>query len=235
LQFDPPLIPATLLKRYKRFLADVRFEDGRELTVHCPNPGSMLGLTEHGNRVWVSDSRNPKRKLQYTFELVEAQGTLVGVNTNLPNKLAVEAIEAGRIPALSGYTALHTEVRYGVNSRIDILLEHKDAPDVFVEVKNVHFVRTAGLHEFPDSVTSRGAKHLRELAAEVANGNRAVMLYVIQRGDGERFGFASDLDPHYVEAFREAHNAGVEAFAIRCDVKTDRIEARDLLPVEIPF
>lgn len=235
MEFDPPLIPATLLQRYKRFLADVRFEDGRELTVHCPNPGSMFGLTQAGNRVWVSDSRNPKRKLQYTLELVQTNGTLVGVNTNHPNKLAVEALEAGRIPALSGYKALRTEVRYGVNSRIDILLEHEHAPDVFVEVKNVHFVRKAGLHEFPDSVTSRGAKHLREMAAEVAKGNRAAMLYIIQRDDGERFGFASDLDPHYVECFREAHNAGVEAFAIRCDVKTDRIEARDLLPVELPF
>ena len=232
--FSPPLLEGTLVKRYKRFLADVELADGRALTVHCANPGSMLGLTQPGNRVWVSDSENPKRKLRYSLELVDVGGVLVGVNTNQPNRLAVEAIEKGRIPQLCGYRQLRTEVKYGENSRIDILLEYDDAPDVYVEVKNVHFIRSPGLHEFPDSVTSRGAKHLGEMAREVAKGHRAVMLYVIQRQDGDRFGFASDLDPNYVKAFKEARSAGVEAIAIRCDVRTDGIDAVDLLPINIP-
>ncbi|MEM7288825.1 MAG: DNA/RNA nuclease SfsA [Pseudomonadota bacterium] len=228
------MIETRLVKRYKRFLADVEFPDGHIETVHCPNPGAMQGLTQPGIRAWVSDSRNPKRKLQFTLELVEVEDVLIGVNTNRPNRLAVEAIEAGRIAKLARYDRLRTEVKYGENSRIDILLETDGQPDVYVEVKNVHFRRTPALDEFPDCVTARGAKHLHEMAREVAKGNRAVMLYVIQRGDGKHFGFANDLDPNYVKAFREAHASGVEALAIRCDVSVDRIVARDELPVILP-
>ncbi|MDJ0614267.1 MAG: DNA/RNA nuclease SfsA [Rhizobiaceae bacterium] len=231
MQFETPLTRTTLVKRYKRFLADVQLESGEVITVHCANPGSMLGLTEPGIPAFISDSGNPKRKLRYSLEMVEVGGTLVGVNTNMPNKLAVEAIQASRIPALTGFDILKTEVRYGENSRIDILLETENAPSVFVEVKNVHFVRTPGIHEFPDSVTARGAKHLEEMANEVAKGNRAAMLYVIQRGDGDRFKIAADLDPNYAAAFERATQAGVEAHAIRCDVREDRIDALDLIPI----
>jgi len=232
MKFELPLIETQLVKRYKRFLADVEMPDGEVITVHCANPGSMMGLTEPGNRAWISDSQNPKRKLRYSLEMVEVNDVIVGINTAHPNKLAKEAIEAGRISTLNGYETLRTEVKYGKNSRIDILLQSKGKPDCYVEVKNVHFVRTPGVHEFPDSVTARGAKHLDEMANEVARGNRAVMLYVIQRNDGDIFRLATDLDPHYCEAFKRAHTAGVEAFAIRCNVTPTSIDAVDLIDIE---
>jgi len=232
MKFDPQLIPVTLLRRYKRFLADVELADTSVITVHCANPGSMLGLTQPGSRAWISDSRNPKRKLRYSLEIVEADKALVGINTHLPNRLAREAIEAGKIPALSGYDTLRTEVKYGQNSRIDILLEGDDIKPTYVEVKNVHFSRTPGLFEFPDSVTQRGAKHLDEMAREVDKGNRAVMLYVVQRDDGERFKLARDLDPAYASAFDRAMASGVEAIVIRCDVRIEGIDANDILPID---
>jgi len=231
MHFESPLIHTTLVKRYKRFLADVRLDTGEIITVHCANPGSMLGLTDPGIPAFISDSGNPKRKLRHSLEMVEIEGKLVGVNTNLPNKLAVEALEASRVPALSSFDRLRTEVKYGTNSRIDILLETDGKPDIFVEVKNVHFVRTPGVHEFPDSVTARGAKHLDEMASEVEKGNRAAMLYVIQRRDGDVFKIAADLDPNYAAAFKRATDMGVEAYAIRCDVRLDGIDALDMIPI----
>ncbi|MGI9353121.1 MAG: DNA/RNA nuclease SfsA [Rhizobiaceae bacterium] len=234
MKFDPHLIETRLVKRYKRFLADVEKPNGEIVTVHCPNPGSMMGLTKPGIAAWISDSQNPKRKLRYSLEMVDVGGTLVGVNTNNPNTLAREAIEFGRIPELSKYDRLKTEVKYGVNSRIDILLESDGFPDTYVEVKNVHFRRIAGVHEFPDSVTKRGAKHLDELSNEIRKGNRAVMLYIIQRSDGDRFKFAEDLDPGYVEAFKRAHKAGVEAIAMTCEVTPISIDARDIIPIDTP-
>lgn len=238
MQFAHPLQEAVLLQRYKRFLADVRLPDGDMLTVHCPNPGAMMGLNAPGNRCWISDSRNPKRKLRYTLELVEAQApegpVMVGMNTMLPNKLAREAIEAGRIPELAGYETLRTEVPYSENSRIDILLEDPTKPPCFVEVKNVHLVRQAGLHEFPDCKTARGAKHLDDLAGVAATGGRAVMLYIVQRGDGDRMTLAADLDRNYAEAFLRAKSAGVEAIAIRCEISTTGIEALHPIPIIAP-
>ena len=238
MQFDPPLIEAVLIRRYKRFLADVRLADGEEITVHCPNPGAMLGLSDPGNRVWISDSQNPKRKLRYTLEMMEVEApagkTLVGINTMHPNKLAVEAIKNGLLPELSCYETLRTEVKYGENSRIDILLESDGRPPCYVEIKNVHLVRREGLHEFPDSKTARGAKHLNEMAAMVKAGARAVMLYVIQREDGDRFTLARDMDSNYVDAFENAVSVGVEALAIRCKVSPQQIEASDPIPVVAP-
>ncbi len=231
MKFSPPLIQTRLVKRYKRFLADVEMPTGEIITVHCANPGSMLGLTEPGNRAWISDSQNPKRKLRYSLEILEVGGVMVGINTSHPNKLAREAIEAGRIPQLAGYETLRTEVKYGENSRIDILLQDDHRPDTYVEVKNVHFVRTPGLHEFPDSVTARGAKHLDEMAREVEKGNRAVMLYVVQRDDGDKFQFAHDLDPNYFEAFQLASAKGVEAICIRCNVTSHGIDALDIIEI----
>jgi len=236
MQFSPPLIEAVLVRRYKRFLADVELADGSIITVHCPNPGSMAGLTEPGNRTWISDSQNPKRKLRYTWELTEIAGfegkVMVGVNTNQPNKLAEEAILAGIIPGLAGYNTLRREVKYGKNSRIDILLEEADRPKCYVEVKNVHFVRTPDLHEFPDSVTARGAKHLDELGDMVDEGHRAVMLYIIQRQDGSRFKLATDIDTVYANAYKRAMERGVEAFALRCNMSPTAIEPLDLLPID---
>ena len=238
MKFNSPLIPAVLILRYKRFLADVELTDGTLITVHCPNPGAMVGLNQPGNRVWISDSNNPKRKLRYTLELMEVDGpnglTIVGINTMHPNKLAREAIESGLVGKLNGYESLQTEVKYGENSRIDILLDGNGQPPCYVEVKNVHFVREKGLHEFPDCKTARGTKHLRELTNIVQNGGRAVMLYVIQRCDGDRFTLAADYDPDYANAFIAATAAGVEALAIRCDVSLEEIVARDSVTVIAP-
>ena len=232
MKFAEPLVGGRLVKRYKRFLADVLLDaDGREITAHCANPGSMLGLKEPGSRVWLSPSNNPKRKLKYSWEIVEADGALVGINTAHPNKLVEEAIEEGRIRELSGHASMKREVKYGKNSRIDILLEDNDGGRTYVEVKNVHLMRQAGLAEFPDSVTARGAKHLGELADMVGEGHRAAMVFLVQRPDCERLSLAEDIDPAYAAAFRSARSAGVEVYAIGCDVRLDGIDA--VRPVEI--
>lgn len=222
MEFPVPLIHGTLIKRYKRFLADVKLDSGEIVTAHCANSGSMLGVKDPGLEVWLSASDNPKRKHRYTWELVRVDGVLTGINTGWPNTLAAEAIAAGAIPTLAGYPTIRREVKYGRNSRIDLLLEAPDRPPCYVEVKNVHLKRGAGPAapaEFPDSVTARGAKHLVELADMVAAGCRAVMLYVVQRGDCERFAIAADIDPAYDAGLRQAVAAGVEVEAWRCRVR----------------
>lgn len=226
MKFSAPLVSGRLVKRYKRFLADVVLDDGgEEITAHCANPGSMLGLKEPGSRVWLSRSDNPKRKLKYSWEVIEADGALVGINTAHPNKLVEEALTEGRIRELAGYETLRREVKYGKNSRIDILLEQADDSKTYVEVKNVHLMREAGLAEFPDSVTARGAKHLGELAEMVREGHRAAMVFLVQRPDCAKLSLASDIDPTYAEAFEAARQAGVETYAIGCDVRLDGIDA----------
>ena len=230
--FSRMLIPGQLERRYKRFLADVRLDDGETVTAHCPNPGSMMGLAEPGMRIWLSPSDNPKRKLQYTWELVELTGAeagaFAGINTGHPNVLAAEAIADGRIPELAGYETMRREVRYGANSRVDILLENEGAR-CLVEIKNVHLSRAPGLAEFPDSVTARGTKHLVELAARVAQGDRAVMLYIVQR-PADRFALADDIDPAYAAAFSRANEAGVESLCYVCDVGLDGISVLKRVP-----
>lgn len=228
MKFATPLIRGRLIRRYKRFLADVMLDDGREVTATCPNTGSMLGLTAPGSIVWLSVSDSPTRKYPHTWEMVEADlgagPGLVGINTNHPNRIVAEAITANAIPELSGYTTLRREVKYGVSSRIDILLEDPSKPLCYVEIKNVHLSRKLGLAEFPDSVTERGVKHLVELSAMVAAGHRAVMLYLVQRADAERFAFARDIDPRYVAAFEAARVAGVEALVYACEITPESIE-----------
>jgi sugar fermentation stimulation protein A len=233
MQFDPPLISATLLKRYKRFLADVRFADGRETTVHCANPGSMLGLAAPGNPVWVSDSRNPKRKLPLSLEMIEVEGALVGINTHLANKLVEEAILGGQIAALRGYGSLRREVKYGQNSRIDFLLEDPARRPCYVEVKSVTLSRTKRLAEFPDSITARGTRHLGELEAQIAQGARAVQLFVVQREDCDLFRPASDIDPAYAKALAHAASAGVEIFTVKCEISPQGIRIDDPIAMEI--
>lgn len=221
MQFSAPLIAGTLLRRYKRFLCDVRLDSGETITATCPNTGSMLGLTAPGSRVWLSRSSSATRKYPHTWEMIEvgeAPGvTLVGINSHRPNAIVAEGIGLGTIAELAGYAGLRREVKYGRNSRIDLLLEGgPDNRPCYVEVKNVHFSRTPGLAEFPDSRTERGTKHLGELSDMVAAGHRAVMLYLIQRGDAEAFTLAADIDPAYAEAYLEAKAAGVEMLAFDC-------------------
>lgn len=210
MQFQTPLIPATLLRRYKRFLADVRLEDGREVTAHCPNPGSMLGMSDPGLRVWVEPNDDPKKKLKYGLRLIEQGGAMIVVDTGLANKVVGEALRAGLIPDLRG--DVRSEVKYAEKSRVDFLLEHEDTR-TWVEVKSVTLSRQSGLAEFPDSQTLRGAKHLRDLAGQVAAGDRAVMLYLVNRTDCDTVSLAADLDPNYAQEALKAKEAGVEFMA----------------------
>lgn len=231
-----PLFPGLLVKRYKRFLADITMEDGATVTAHCANPGSMLGLAAPGARVWLSKSSNPKRKLGWSWELVEvdmgAGPVLVGIHSSAANRIAAEALEAEKIAELTGYQTIRPEVAYGTGSRIDFMLTGPDRRNAYVEVKNVHLSRQVGLGEFPDSVTARGTKHLGELARVVAEGHRAVMLYIIQRADNRRFRLAADIDPAYADAHVAARRAGVEMLCYDCDVTIQKINLRRAVPIE---
>lgn len=231
MQFEPPLIPARLIRRYKRFLADALLEDGTEVTAHVANPGAMAGLKEEGLSIWVQPAANPKRKLQYSWILADHQnGHMSGVDTSMPNRLVAEALNEGRIEPLIQYQTIRPEQKYGENSRIDFLLSQDGRPDLYLEIKNVHFSRQAGLAEFPDSVTARGAKHLVELSNMVATGHRAVMLYVVQRTDCTRFDLAGDVDPKYAQAFDAATAAGVEVLVYDCDITPQSIRLGKRIP-----
>lgn len=235
MKFTTPLVRGTLIKRYKRFLTDVTLDSGEVITASCPNTGSMMGLKDPGNRVWLSTSDNPKRKYQHTWEMVEVtmegRQTMVGLNTGRPNAIVSEAIRDGKIAELTGYAGLRNEVKYGVNSRIDILLEDDDRPACYVEVKNVTLLRKKGIAEFPDGVTARGAKHLKEMSEMVRQGHRATMFYLAQRADAEQLTFASDIDPAYLEAYKQARKAGVEAIAYACTLSEDGINLERAIPI----
>ena len=233
MRFPNPLVKGTLIKRYKRFLTDVELESGDVVTAHCANPGSMLGLTEPGLEVWLSPAANPERKLRYTWEMVHDGRALVGINTAHPNGLVAEAIEAGTITELQGYGSRRREVKYGRNSRIDILLEG-DGPACYVEVKNVHLSRVPGTAEFPDSVTARGAKHLVEMTDMVAQGHRAIMVYLIQRDDCDHLSIAADIDPNYDEGLTRALESGVEAVAYFCKLTPEAITVENAMPLARP-
>jgi len=235
MKFPQALQGGRLLRRYKRFLADVELDDGETVTAHCPNSGSMLGLCAEGSPVWLSTSDNPKRKLAQTLELVEADGTLVGVNTHRANAIAEEAVRQGEIPELTGYGSLRREVKYAGNSRIDLLLEDEAKAPCYVEVKSVTLRRNSdekkGIAEFPDAVTARGAKHLHALAEMVREGARAVMLYLVQRGDCGEFCLAADIDPAYAESFEQARAVGVEILCYDCKLSPVGIVLGGPLPV----
>jgi len=241
MRFASELVPATLIRRYKRFLADVELADGSAITAHVANPGAMTGLQAEGARVWLSKSSSAARKLPYSWELVEADFgnglELTGVNTMHPNPVVAEALAAGVIPELARYATIRREVKYGrilngKGSRIDFLLEDPARSPCYVEVKNVHLMRRAGVAEFPDSVTARGAKHLDELAQMATSGARAVMLFVIQIGSARSFALARDIDPAYARAFDEARKSGVEALAWTCRLTRDEIGLNRSVPIE---
>ena len=225
MELKSPLIKAKLIKRYKRFLADATLEDGSTVTAHCPNTGSMKGFSDPGSIIWLSAANNPKRKLKYTWELYEEKpyGNLIGINTNLTNKIVLEALKLHKIKDLKEYSNIRKEVPYGSNSRIDFLVSDVRGRLCYVEVKNVHLSRSKGLAEFPDAVTSRGKKHLSELKKIVKRGNNAYMLYVIQREDCKKFSLACDIDPDYCNAFYEATAAGVKILCYSCQMSLNEI------------
>ena len=234
MNFATPLVPGTLLGREKRFLVHVRLDDGRTVVAHTNNTGSMLGCNTPGSRVWLSPADAPHRRLKWTYELVEADGVLVGINTARANRLAEEAIRAGVVAPLAGYRHLRREVRAEAGSRVDLRLENADdgGPPCWVEVKNVTLVRD-GAALFPDAPTARGRRHLAVLAARVAAGERAAMLYVVQRKDARRFAPAADIDPAYAAALREAAGAGVQVLAYRAAVSPTAIRLETPLAVEL--
>lgn len=237
MRFQTPLVPARLIRRYKRFLADCTLEDGREVTAHCANPGSMLGLADPGARIWLEPNDDPKKKLKFGWRLVDHEnGHFTGVDTSVPNRALRTALQARQIAELAGYGTVRPEVKYGKSSRIDFLLSEPGMPDAYVEVKSVTLSRAPGLAEFPDSRTARGAKHLDELSEMVRAGHRAVMLYLVQRTDCTRFDLARDIDPAYGAAFDLARAAGVENLVYTTRISPEEITlATPLQPLRAPL
>jgi len=234
MQFSTPLLPAVLIRRYKRFLADVRFPDGTEATAHIANPGTMTGLAEPGTHVWVERNDDPKRKLRFSWQLVDHRtGHFTCVDTSLANRVVAEALAAGRIPELSGYSQHRPEVRYGERSRVDFLLSGEGRRDCYLEVKSVTLSRVSGLAQFPDAVTARGARHLHDLAQEVRARDRAVLLFLVMRTDITHAGIATDIDRAYGAAFEAATRAGVEAIAYDCAIDPERISFGERLFVQV--
>lgn len=233
MKFAHELFHGTLIKRYKRFLADIRLDNGDIVTAHCANSGSMMGLKDEGSEVWLSPAVNPKAKLDYKWELIKIGETLVGVNTSLPNKLVEEAILDGTITELTSYKNLRREMKYGKSSRIDLFLSGSSTgkADCYVEVKSVTLSRTDNICEFPDSVTARGTKHLNELSHMVAQGHRSVMIYLIQRSDCNKFKIASDIDPAYADALKKAKAKDVEAYCYSCEITSSGINVDKRIPI----
>lgn len=232
MEFPSPLIPCTLLRRYKRFLADVRFGSGAEATVHCANPGSMTGCATPGWAALVSHSGNPARKLPYTLELIHNGTCWIGVNPALANKVAAEGLREGTIPELAGYPGIRREAVWGEGTRFDFLLTGERG-DCYVEVKSVTLATADGCSAFPDAITARGTRHIRGLLAARAAGHRAVLLFVVQRSDGRKgFRAAAEIDPAYAEALRQAHAAGLEVYAHLAEVSPRGIA---LTPERLPF
>ncbi|MES2035829.1 MAG: DNA/RNA nuclease SfsA [Pseudomonadota bacterium] len=228
--FPSPLSHGVLVSRYKRFFADVVLDDGTAVTAHCPNPGAMLGLNRPGMGVWLSRSDDPRRKLAWTLEMVETGDGLAGVNTMHPNRLVAEALAADTLSELTGYDVHRREVKYGANSRVDFLLERGSGERCWLEVKNCHLSRTPGLAEFPDCVAARSTKHLGDLEAMVAAGDRAVALFVVQRTDCEAFSACHELDPAFARALDRVADAGVEVLIYACAMGVNGIGIARRLP-----
>ncbi len=232
--YKTPLVEGRLIRRYKRFLADIQLPGG-VITAACPNTGSLMGCCEAGSRVWLSESDNPKRKYRHTWEIVEVGEVMVGINTGLPNALVAEAIAAGTVPELAGYASMRREVAFGEErSRVDLLLEGEGRPPCYVEVKNVTAAAHRGVALFPDCVSDRGSKHLRELMRLARAGLRPVQVYCVQRGDVGEVRPADGIDPVYGRTLREAIAAGVEVMAYRARVDAAEIRLAERIPVVTP-
>ncbi len=232
MRFQTPLVPARLIRRYKRFLADMRLADGTEVVAHCPNPGSMMGLDAPGLPCWLEPNDDARRKLNYGWRLAELpDGHVAGIDTAVPNRIVREALLARAVPELAAYGTVRAEVRYGRASRVDFLLTEPGLPDAYVEVKNVHLRRSGDWAEFPDCVTVRGARHLDELAGMAAQGHRSVMLYVVQRTDCARFRLAEDIDGNYAAAAARAQSARVEMLCHGCAISPQAITLDGPLPL----
>ena len=241
MKFQTPLVSGTLIKRYKRFLADVQLEDGRTITAHSPNTGAMQGCAEPGSPVWLRDTANPKRKYPYAWELTTSlEGCLVGINTGIVNRLVEEAINNGIVTGLQGYSQIRSEVKYGrENSRIDLLLQSGARADCYVEIKNVTAVDNAivnasvdkGTAIFPDAVSLRATRHLRELMHVVEQGQRGVIFFCIQREDISQFKPADSIDPEYGQILRKAITHGVEVMAYKAIVSLEEIQLVQAIPV----
>ncbi|UNM06681.1 MAG: DNA/RNA nuclease SfsA [Holosporaceae bacterium] len=228
---EETLTQGKLVKRYKRFLADITLENNL-VTAHCPNSGSMKGLVNPGNSVWISTSTNKARKLPYTLEMIQVDGVYVGVNTRKPNQIVAHALKQKKIKSLSQYNAIREEVKYGTNSRIDILLQQESLPDAYIEVKNVT-LKEGDAALFPDAVTSRGTKHLNELINMKKIGARAIMFYLVQRNDCRFFSPARKIDPLYAQTLEKAMDAGVEVMIYPCSVSPQEIKLEVTNP--LPF
>ncbi len=231
MRFQTPLVPGRLIRRYKRFLADVRLDDGREVTAHCANPGSMMGLAAPDLRVWLEPNDDPRKKLKFGWRLVDHEnGHFTGVDTSVPNRALRAALAQGQIAEFAAYQTVRPEVKYGQNSRIDFLLSEPGLPDAYVEVKSVTLRRAGDLAEFPDSVTARGAKHLAELAQMRAAGHRAVLFYLVQRTDCARVQVAADIDPTYARALEAGIAAGVEVIAYDTRITPEGVTLGQMMP-----
>ncbi len=234
MHFDRPLIRATLVRRYKRFLADVTLEDGRAVTAHCANPGAMLGVATPGATVWLEPNDDPKRKLKYSWKLIELPGGhMAGIDTSVPNRVVGEALRTGAVATVAAYSTIRAEVKYAERSRVDFHLSKTGLPDCYLEVKNVHLRRQGDWAEFPDCVTVRGAKHLGDLSAMVSLGHRAVMLYLVQRTDCTALRLAADLDPGYARAAAAASAAGVEMLCYTTRISTQGVWMDRALPLDL--
>ena len=234
MRFQTPLVPGRLIRRYKRFLADVELDDGGVVTAHCANPGAMIGLKEPGLRVWLEPNDDPKKKLRFGWRLAQlSNGAWVGIDTGVPNKVIKEALQAKQISQLAAYNTILQEQKYGSNSRVDFLLKEPGLPDAYVEVKNVNLWRRDGWAEFPDTVTARGLKHLGVLGDMVHAGHRSVLIYCVQHTGYSRFCLAQDLDPAYAAACLGAQARGVEMLCYGCDVSITEINLRGALQLDL--
>ncbi|MBY0264414.1 MAG: DNA/RNA nuclease SfsA [Holosporales bacterium] len=229
LNFETTLSTGILCRRYKRFIADIEQEDGSPLTIHCPNTGAMRGLTTPGTKIFFSHHPHSNRKYPYTWQAVSQEDTFIGVNTHLPNRLVAHTLSLSPLLEVGSYQTLRREVPYGQGSKVDFLLQSPGKADCYLEVKNVHFKEGEAAF-FPDTPTTRGQKHMRELADQVRRGNRAIVLYVIQREDVTSFSLGEQFDPVYAKEAQEAFNAGVEMIAYTCSLDRKGISLKKSVP-----